>query len=210
MKTNVSELIPHLSQSSSFRLYLQAELARRCSSNAQYSLRSFALHLGINHSTLSQLLRGKRPLTPRTIEKLGLRLGLERAEIEAFVAYETLSNTSPSVVSNQIRQLANDAARLLSDAVHRTILELTQLEDFKPDSRWIARVLNLPVDEVNIALTRLIRLGLLEMTSHNRWLDRSGTAGTGNDNFARLIIERLSEEVRKLPLPITRTNKKEK
>jgi len=35
----------------SFRLYLQSELARRCARNSQYSLRAFALHLDLDHST---------------------------------------------------------------------------------------------------------------------------------------------------------------
>jgi hypothetical protein len=48
---------------------------------------------------------------------------------------------------------------------HFAILELTRLQDFQPDSRWIARVLGLNPDEVNIALARLMRLGLLEMVS---------------------------------------------
>ncbi|HLN29547.1 MAG TPA: hypothetical protein VK395_17495 [Gemmataceae bacterium] len=50
--------------SSTFRLYLQAELGRRCAGNAQYSLRAFAKFLAIDHATLSQLLRGKRRCTP--------------------------------------------------------------------------------------------------------------------------------------------------
>jgi plasmid maintenance system antidote protein VapI len=117
-------------------LSLPSELARRCVANPQYSLRSFALHLGINHSTLSQLLRGKRPLTARAIEKLGQRLGLGQ-------------------------------------------------------------------DEVNVALQRLLRLGLLEMTGHERWLDKSGVAETDQDEFARLVIQRLSEQVRRLSITAT-------
>lgn len=198
MKTNTTQLIPRLSHGSGFRLFLQAELARRCSANAQYSLRSFALQLGINHSTLSQLLRGKRALTPRTIERLGAQLGLAQTEVERFIVRERLAATGASPISRQIRQLTMDTVSLLSDAVHRAILELTRLDDFKPDSRWIARVLNLPVDEVNIAISRLARLGLLAMTDHSTWVDRSDAAGLGQDAFANLIVQRLSEQVRHL------------
>src|SRR5215831_1953478 len=88
MSRETENPIHEFSPSSGFRLFLQSELARRCSSNPQYSLRSFALQLGINHSTLSQLLRGKRALTPRMIKTLGARLGLRPEEIEAFVARE--------------------------------------------------------------------------------------------------------------------------
>jgi len=97
MKTRINELIPRLSPSSSFRLYIQSEFARRLSSNPQYSLRSFALQLGIDHSTLSQLLREKRALTPRMIKTLGARLGLRTEEIEKFVALERQGATRPSL-----------------------------------------------------------------------------------------------------------------
>src|SRR5262249_31139209 len=196
VKTNINELIPRLSPSSGFRLYLQSELARRCSSNPQYSLRSFALQLGINHSTLSQLLRGKRALTSRMIETLGARLGLRPEEIKTFVARERQAGAT--VVSREIQLLTMETVALLSDGSHRSILELTTLEEFVPDARWIARTLDLTVDEVNMALSRLTRLGLLEMFEPNRWIDRSGARVVGNDGFAGRVINRLSEQVRRL------------
>jgi uncharacterized protein (TIGR02147 family) len=200
VKTNIITSLQQPVPSSSFRLYLQAELARRCAANPQYSLRSFALQLGINHSTLSQLLRGKRPLTARAIEKLGQRLGLGQAEIESFAADASLAASGATAASSEIRQLTFDTVALLSDLSHRSILELTRLDEFVADTRWIARVLNLSVDEVNVALQRLLRLGLLEMSGHERWLDKSGVAETDQDEFARLVIQRLSEQVRKLSI----------
>src|SRR5262249_55949193 len=91
-----------------------------------------------------------------------------------------------------------ETVALLSDGSHRAILELTALEEFVPDARWIARTLDLTVDEVNMALSRLTRLGLLEMVEPNRWIDRSGARTVGNDGFSRRVINRLSEQVRRL------------
>ncbi|MGH9936225.1 MAG: DUF4423 domain-containing protein [Blastocatellia bacterium] len=196
MKTTINELIPRLSPSSGFRLYLQSELARRLSSNPQYSLRSFALQLGINHSTLSQLLRGKRALTPRMIETLGAQLGLRPEEIEAFVARE--HQAGDTVVSREIRWLTLDTAALLSDGSHRAILEMTSMEGFVTDTRWIARALDLTVDEVNMALSRLTRLGLLEMVAADRWVDLSGANVSSDAGFAQQVIRRLSEQVRQV------------
>ena len=53
--------------------------------------------------------------------------------------------------------------RWLQSLYHFAILELTRLSEFRADSRWIARVLDISVDEVNVALQRLIRLDLLDM-----------------------------------------------
>jgi len=189
-------LIPQLSPSSSFRLYLQSELGRRLSSNPQYSLRSFALQLGINHSTLSQLLRGKRALTKRMIKTLGARVGLRPEEIEVFAARER--HAGETVVSREIRFLTLETVALLSDGAHRAILEMTSMEGFVPDTRWIARALDMTVDEVNLALSRLTRLGLLEMVAADRWVDVSGANVSSSDGFAQQVIRRLSEQVRQL------------
>ena len=43
--------------------------------------------------------------------------------------------------------------------LHQAILELTQVKGFQIDSRWIARRPGISVDEVNVALQRLLRLG---------------------------------------------------
>jgi transcriptional regulator with XRE-family HTH domain len=60
-----------------FRSLLCDELARRRGANSRYSLRSFARALRIDHSTLSQILRGRRPLTRASMRRLARRLRIE-------------------------------------------------------------------------------------------------------------------------------------
>jgi hypothetical protein len=72
------------------------------------------------------------------------------------------------------------------------------MEGFIPDTRWIARALDLTVDEVNMALSRLTRLGLLEMAAADKWVDRSEADFSDRDGFAQLVIRRLSEQSRRL------------
>lgn len=52
------------------RTILQNELARRRQVNPRYSLRAFARSVEIEHSTLSQLLRGKRTMTWKSIRQI--------------------------------------------------------------------------------------------------------------------------------------------
>ncbi len=192
--TTTTRVSPH----STFRLYLQAELARRCSTNPQYSLRSFALQLKIDHSTLSQILRGKRLLSDRVISKLGKRLALDSSTIDAFILQEKLRSAEVRSTQGEIRQLAHDTVSLISNVYHYTILELIRLPEFKPDSRWIARVLNLTVDEVNLAIARLLRLGLLEMVAVDKWVDKSGAHVTTLEDFSHAAIQHLAQQVRNL------------
>jgi transcriptional regulator with XRE-family HTH domain len=133
-----------------FRLFLQFELQERRLRNPHYSLRAFAQRLGVNHSTLSQWMRGRRPLTAKTIETLGRRLSVPAKHIRVFVEHR--ASTGPDLA----------------------VLELLRREDFTPDSRWIARQLGITVDDVNIAVQRLVRLDLLEMATVNQWIDKSG------------------------------------
>ena len=182
-----------------FRFVLQAELARRCSKNPQYSLRAFASYLEIDHSTLSQYLRGKRRLTERAIRKFGIRLGFDPETIEGLILTEQhLPREDCDAVLHQAKELACDTVNLLAEWHHYAILELVRLRTFRPDTRWIARVLGISEDEVNVALQRLLRLQLLEMAAPDRWIDRSGNTATSLKGFAHAAVERLLLQVRQL------------
>jgi predicted enzyme related to lactoylglutathione lyase len=147
---------------SPFRQFVQQEIARRCARNPRYSLRAAARALVMDPATLSQLVRGKRRFTPRTIRRVGASFGLDPAAIEEYVRREAKPLRT-------LDELEKDLAALVDEWQHRAILELTSLDEFQPDSRWIARVLGTTADQVNVALQRLTRLGLLRMVSAEKW-----------------------------------------
>jgi plasmid maintenance system antidote protein VapI len=125
----------------SFRDILDQELHRRRVRNPRYSLRAFARALSVDHSSLSQLLRARRRITTRAIRQLGAALRLEPHEIERHCAE------------------ANDVA----------LAQIVGKDLFRADSRWLATVLGIPIDEVNVSLQRLLRFGALRMTAPDRW-----------------------------------------
>jgi uncharacterized protein (TIGR02147 family) len=194
----------------SFRLFLQSELARRCGRNPQYSMRAFALHLGVDHSTLSQWLRARRPITARSIEALGPKLGLAGDAIRRYVEHQGRDEAEASYHKNAEASchkdiLTADTMSLIGDWYHFAILELTRLDEFRSDSRWIARVLDISVDEVNLAIQRMIRLDLLDMASADRWVDRSGDARVSLGSLAPDAIERQQDQSRRLSIAAVRT-----
>jgi transcriptional regulator with XRE-family HTH domain len=178
----------------SFRTHLQAELARRCAANAKYSLRAFARDLNTNHATLSQILRAERSLTPRTITELGTALKLPADVVQRYCTSEPAATPA---VRNGAALLTRDAAEVLGEWHHFALLELTHLESFRPDVRWISRVLGISTDVVAAALSRLLRLRLLEMDGPT-WVDVSGDAIVHVDDFTRTAIARLFAQVRHL------------
>ena len=179
------------SRTERFRERLQAELAARCARNPRYSLRGFANFLGVDHATLSQVLRGKRAVTPATIRRLGERIGLDRDELERYAATER----RPRTVRD--RRLAEDAAASLEWHAY-AILELMRLREFRPDIGWIERVLGVSADEIHVALQHLTRLGFLRMKSRDEWQDLTGGALLRQEQFTLAALQRLLERSNRL------------
>lgn len=198
VKTNTATIqTPHTMPR--FRHFLQSELARRCTRNPQYSLRAFAKYLQIEPATLSQLLRGTRKTTPASIRKLGMRLGLDEASIGSWISRET-ARVEDSSRLQRLEELTRETSAVVSEWHHYAILELTRLQDFVPDVRWISRVLGVSQDQVAVALQRLLRLGLLEMTSREQWQDRSGDTTATLLDFADTAVRMLYQQSRALLL----------
>jgi len=124
-----------------FQGVLQNEFERRRTANPRYSLRSFARDLAVHHSTLSQMLRGKRRLTGRIVRTFGGRLRL----------------TAPAIA--ELCALENESA----------VLSALARPNFRADSRWIASMVGIPLDEVNVTLQRLLRKRIVTMTTRARW-----------------------------------------
>ena len=120
---------------------LQNEFDRRRANNPRYSLRAFARFIGTDHATLSQILRGTRRLTPAMIRRLGARLQMSPAGVETECA------------------AANDAL----------VLAVIDRVAFRPDSRWIATMTGLTIDEVNVSLQRLLYKRAMVMLAQNEW-----------------------------------------
>lgn len=159
------QMMPHRKNSQGDVLkLLQSEFVERCRKNPRYSLRAYAKALGIEASPLSAILRGKRPLTKKTSQKLGLALGLRLDEVESIQA-----NRKSRVAKFQ--QITLDHYALISDWYHYAILELTKTKSFKPNVAQVAKTLGITPTETHIAVERLCRLGLLEIKPSGRWVD---------------------------------------
>jgi len=160
---------PVAAASERFRHVLQRELAARCARNPRYSLRSFAARLRVDHSTLSQILRGRRRLTPRAIGALGRRLGLSPQSIKTFVEREQAARSTDRAMAHAVDGALRDAAAVVDDPLHTAVLELARLADFQADVRWMARVLDATPDRIAAVIDRLVRLNLLIMEAPGRW-----------------------------------------
>ena len=123
------------------RMILSDELRKRQARNPRYSIRAFAKSLATHHSTVTRILGSERRLTARSIQTIGTRLRM-----------------SPGQIS--------DACREENCAI---ILRAVRDPRFRPDSRWIATMTGIPLDQVNVALHSLLYERRLVMTSRAAW-----------------------------------------
>jgi transcriptional regulator with XRE-family HTH domain len=121
-----------------FRTFLGARLRAARKRNPRFSLRAFARRLCVDHSTLSQILRGTRRLTSAQAALMGKRLGLAADAIQQYA--RDLDAAPARTGARRVRRLSFDAETfaLLSVWHHCAILELTRVDGFTTDSRWIA------------------------------------------------------------------------
>lgn len=134
-----------------FCMWLQAEFTRRCRVNSRYSLRSFAAHLGLHSSTLSQILSNKRRVSRKLITRVYAHIGRSGASMSE------LSNGK----AVEYAQMEADKFALISDWYHYAILDLVLIKGFKNSPVWISKKLGISQVEASLAVRRLLRLGFL-------------------------------------------------
>lgn len=200
---------------SDFRIYLQREFVRRVRKNPRYSMTAFSKALATDASTLSKILRGKRPLKRQAIERFAARLGLSPNLVQTFIASSPRKNAKRVIgvkqdsVSPEYTQLSIDQFDVISDWYHYAILELIALPNFQSTPEWIARALSISEPEVCIALERLERLEMIERDEAGQWRDVSGgfstTLGSAPThsalkNLQRQVLEKAITALEEVPV----------
>lgn len=139
--------------------HLQKTFAERSRKNPSYSLRTFARSLQMDSSTLSAILRGKRPLTAKTANKLIAALKIS----DAVQAEKLLLNSlqSQSIKLPTYSEMELETAEVISSWEHFAILALLEISA-KSDYRNISNRLNIPLGIVIECLGRLEKLQLVK------------------------------------------------
>jgi uncharacterized protein (TIGR02147 family) len=156
-----------------FRNILLGELETRCTHRPRYSLRAFARDLQMSPSRLSGVLTGKFGLSREAAELIAKRLGYSKDETTRFCdlvearhargkVKRDLARERISKTKGFYKNVGLDGFKLISDWYHFAIMELSLVEGFKSDAKWIAKRLGISIHEVTAAIERLKRLDLVE------------------------------------------------
>lgn len=139
---------------------LKTTFADRCRKNPSYSLRALSRSIGMDSSTVSALLSGKRPLTLKTAKKIieGLQI-TNPVEVQSLLV-ETFANEEVNQ-GVDYRELEMETAEMMSSWEHHAILVVLELKDLDPRDRVIADRLNIPLGIASDCLSRLEKLGMV-------------------------------------------------
>lgn len=175
------------------RLFLQNELIRRISRNQRYSLRAFAKSLRMDASLLSKVLKGKRKVSRKLVNQISDQLGLPPPESLKLLGPASPASDSDDAV--KYRQLTLDHFHLISDWYHYALLALTKVQGFRSSVRWAAKALGIGTSEVNVAIERLERLGLLRIDEQGNWIEVSDFITNEAGAFTASALRTLQRQV---------------
>ncbi len=139
------------------RFFLSDELKKRQLRNPKYSLRSFAAYLQISKSTLSDVLTGRRPIGPKVMKKIFLKLNVPQI-IEKRIFPIPLNYTEATI----------DHLDIYTNWKLLTLLALIKTDDFKSDPMWMAKKLGLSLEEVTILIQKLIDKKIFELKKNGK------------------------------------------
>jgi len=160
-----------------FSMLLEREWLSRRQGGLDFSLRKFAEFLDVDPTALSRLLNGSRQPTMETFRKIVDRLGLSASEVRRYGktikgrrGRPTRSETPSPPAPPDYHELDQDVFAAISSWYYAAILEATRLDDFKPDTAWLAKHLGLSPLEVKIAVAKLQKLDLLRIAADGSWI----------------------------------------
>jgi len=81
----------------------------------------------------------------------------------------------------EYKDLPLDSFHVISDWYHFAILSLMDIKDFEPTSEWISKRLGITLYQADEAVTRLIRIGLIEVSARGRWKSTGRNIQTPSD-----------------------------
>src|SRR5690348_11445475 len=125
-----------------YQSILKEQLSKRCAEKTQYSLRAFALHLGIEPAQLSRVLNGKQNIPSAAASSIADKLFKQERERQYFVSLVELATAKkPQAKERALKrvqkfapsespvQLQLDVMAVISEWYHFAILDLAALPE---------------------------------------------------------------------------------
>jgi uncharacterized protein (TIGR02147 family) len=191
--TNLETLIQATAKNDNYRAFLQRELVERCKKNPQYSLRAFSKNLGVAPSLMSRVLNGERKISQKFLMQTASALNLLPQDISNIFKNKNQKD-SLTKASLSFQTLALEHLEAISDWVHYALFELIETDDFKSNSKWMAKRLGVSHYEVEMALARLEKLQIIICDSKGRYQKLKEHIATTDHSFSTLAFRNLQKQ----------------
>ncbi|MGE3610576.1 MAG: TIGR02147 family protein [Bacteriovoracaceae bacterium] len=144
------------------RQILLNEFLKAQAKNPQFSMRAYSKKVGVTQSAISEILSGKRKITAKMGIKILSGLGTAPDELESII-----SKLSDKSEKKSFKSLDMDTFHLISDWHYFAILSLLETKNAKSSPSWIAKRLGISETKTTEALSRLLRLELIQKEGKN-------------------------------------------
>lgn len=164
-----------------YRDFIRSYVAQKIAENPQFSLRAMAKKLEITQPFLTEVIKGRKNLSPEMAHRVARKLELNDTEAEYFCVlaqaeatkdphlkgslFDKLKDLSPS--GERYEDLNVETFRLISDWYHLVIRNMADIEGFSFQPGEIAKRLGITKIEAQAAIERLLRMGLIESDPAN-------------------------------------------
>lgn len=182
------------------RTAIQRTFIERCRKNGAYSLRAYAKYLEVDQSHLSKILKGQRSFSRDFAQAVAPKLGVTAADVKNLFTEGT--RAMPGFLA-----LSDDELELIGEWHHFAILELLKLEGFEFDEANVASRLMIHVEEAREAISRLARLGFIQVTEgqqvkllapNTTWSNSKATSAA-RKRYQRQLIEKSLDAIDHVP-----------
>ncbi len=160
---------------SDYRAFLKQTVIDRRTKNSSYSLRAMAQQLQLAPSTFSEVINGKKNLSPEMASQVALKLGLKSREADYFCLLAQVEGTKNESYKDALlkkiknlnprrsfHNLAVDSFKVISEWYHLGILACLALDNFEFSPYNLANFFGISRIESQAAIERLVRLGLIK------------------------------------------------
>lgn len=179
---------------------IKEDLSLRQRTNPQYSLRAYAKHVGMHPATLSQVLKGNRPLPLKDSKQLIERMNLGPRERTLFM--ESLLRSKISI--DQIKIDENDQRFMLDEShykviaewEHYAVLDLFDLKNFEPSFSEISQRLGITENRAGVVVNNLITSGLMTVTESGSFKKVHADIRTTEDTKSQALKDSHKETMR--------------
>jgi uncharacterized protein (TIGR02147 family) len=146
---------------------LRQILLKKIKANPAYSARAFARDIGVSPAFVTMILNGKKTINLNRAVEISQALKLQEKEKQALInatMQESGMDLQVKGVLNrkELIDLSEEQFTVIADWYHFAILDLATTKSFKSDTKWIAKRLTLSPLQVEVAIARLIKVGLLK------------------------------------------------